>query len=94
MGNCSDPNALHAPEIFDAISQGFNMVFQMYKIATLVLPVLGMGPIPTFAPPIVPVGPVVGGTSIPIPGSIMTIPLGVMPGPTGEYEVVLTPFGK
>jgi hypothetical protein len=27
--------------------------------------VMGMGPIPTFAPPFVPVGPVVGGSTLP-----------------------------
>ncbi len=32
--------------------------------------VMGKGPIPTFAPPYVPVGPVVGGDNLPIPGHL------------------------
>lgn len=39
-----------------------------------VMNVLGYGPVPTFAPPYVPVGPVVGGTNIAAPGHLMTAP--------------------
>ena len=37
-----------------------------------VMLVLGKGPIPTFAPPYVPVGPVVMGDNLPIPGHLMS----------------------
>ena len=36
-----------------------------------VMLVMGKGPIPTFAPPFVPVGPVVMGDNLPIPGHLM-----------------------
>jgi hypothetical protein len=94
VGNFADPTAPHAPQLFESIAQAFNMVFQLFKLSTIVLTVLGMGPVPAFAPPVVPVAPVVGGTSLPLPGAIMTPPLGAMPGPTGEYHIALTPFGK
>ena len=64
----ADPKANHAVDLFDALAKAFNMLFQTFKASTLVQNVLGMGPIPTFAPPIVPVGPVVAGTVIPTPG--------------------------
>jgi len=63
-----DPEALHHKELFEAVAQAFNTTFTLFKATTLVQNVLGTGPIPTFAPPFVPVGPVVGGTSIPTPG--------------------------
>ncbi len=92
--NFGDPTAKHASALFESIARAFFAVFQMFKPATLVLTVLGTGPIPSFAPPVVPVGPVVGGSSIPVPGVIQTIPLGQIPGPTGEYQIELTPFAK
>ncbi len=63
-----DAKALHHQELFEAVAQAFNTTFTLFKATTLVQNVLGTGPIPTFAPPFVPVGPVVGGTSIPTPG--------------------------
>lgn len=63
-----DPTAYHHAELFDAIAQAFAIVFLMFKLQTQVMLVMGMGPIPTFAPPYVPVGPVVGGSTLPIPG--------------------------
>jgi len=63
----ADPIALHALDLFDSISVAFNAVFQIFKASTIVQNVLGFGPIPTFAPPFVPVGPVIGGTVIPKP---------------------------
>jgi hypothetical protein len=69
--NLADPMAQHASELFDAIAKGFGTVFQIFKASTMVQNVLGMGPIPTFAPPFVPVGPVVMGTVIPKPGVLM-----------------------
>jgi len=70
-GFLADPKALHAKELFEAIAKGFNTVFQIFKASTMAQNVLGMGPIPSFAPPVVPVGPVLGGTVIPKPGVLM-----------------------
>lgn len=42
--------------------------------AAQVMNVLGYGPVPSFAPPYVPVGPVVGGTNIAAPGHLMAAP--------------------
>jgi hypothetical protein len=70
-GNLADPTAQHASDLFDAIAKAFNTVFQVFKASTMVQSVLGMGPIPTFAPPFVPVGPVVMGTVIPKPGVLV-----------------------
>jgi len=68
IANLGDPDALHHKELFEAVAQAFNTSFTLFKATTLVQNVLGTGPIPTFAPPFVPVGPVVGGTSVPTPG--------------------------
>jgi len=70
-GNLADPKAQHASDLFDAIAKAFNTVFQVFKASTMVQNVLGMGPIPTFVPPFVPVGPVVMGTVIPTPGVLV-----------------------
>jgi hypothetical protein len=54
-------------EFFDSIATGLQLPLQMWKASQMVALVLGTGPIPTFAPPYVPVGPVVGGTIVPGP---------------------------
>ncbi len=59
-----------AMDLFDALSQAFTPVFTVFKASTLVKNVLGMGPIPTFAPPFVPVGPVVCGVGNGPPGCL------------------------
>ncbi|MCB1719202.1 MAG: hypothetical protein KDK05_29055, partial [Candidatus Competibacteraceae bacterium] len=58
-----------ASDLFDAIAQAFYSVFQIFKTSTLVQNVIGTGPVPIFAPPFVPVGPVVMGTGNGVPGS-------------------------
>ena len=70
MVNLADPEALHAQELFDALAKAFNPVFQIFKASTLVQNVLGTGPIPTFAPPFVPAGPVIGGVGNGPPGCL------------------------
>ena len=70
-GNLGDPQALHASDLFDAIAKAFNNVFQIFKASTLVQNVLGTGPVPTFAPPFVPVGPVLAGVGNGPPGCLM-----------------------
>ncbi len=64
----ADPEAQHHMELFDALSTAFNIVFQKFKLSTLVQNVTGTGPIPTFVPPFVPAGPVLAGMVIPKPG--------------------------
>ncbi len=54
--------------IFDTFADGFCMMFDIWKASTMVSNVMGTGPVPSFAPPFSPVGPVVGGTNIPSPG--------------------------
>ena len=72
--NLADPTALHASDLFDAISKAFETVFPMFKATTLVNNVLGTGPVPTFAPPVVPVGPVLGGIGIGPRGAFPDMP--------------------
>jgi len=52
----------------EALAMSMDGSFQVWKIQTQVINVFGSGPIPTFAPPYVPVGPVVGGTGKMLPG--------------------------
>jgi len=66
----ADPTAPHAADLFDALTQGFTPVFTTFKVSTLVTNVLGTGPVPTFAPPFVPVGPVIGGIGTGPPGCL------------------------
>lgn len=69
--NLGDAKALHAKELFEAIAKAFNTVFQIFKASTLIQNVLGTGPVPTYAPPFVPVGPVVGGVGNSPPGCLV-----------------------
>lgn len=63
-----DPQAPHADKLFEAIADGVEKVFNMWKVSTMVTQILGTGPVPTFAPPYVPVGPVLGGVANGAPG--------------------------
>lgn len=51
-----------------AIGDAFEKSLNLWKVSTMVTNVMGTGPIPTFAPPYVPVGPVVGGVGTMVPG--------------------------
>jgi len=57
--------------LFDGIGTVLAMAFMLWLPQQMVMLVMGKGPIPTFAPPYVPVGPVVGGDNLPIPGHLM-----------------------
>src|SRR5258706_428603 len=57
--------------LFEAIATVLSLAFLMWLPQQMVMLVLGKGPIPTFAPPFVPVGPVVGGDNIAVPGHLM-----------------------
>ena len=43
-------------------------IADIWKASTMISGVMGTGPVPTFAPPFVPVGPVVAGSIVPTPG--------------------------
>ena len=61
------------PEIrveIEGFSRMASRSFQIWFSSNQVLGVLGQGPVPTFAPPVVPTGSVVGGNVIPVPGII------------------------
>jgi hypothetical protein len=68
VGQLGDPNAPFHQELFEAISDAFEKTYNLWKVSTMVTNVLGTGPVPTFAPPYVPVGPVVGGVGTMTPG--------------------------
>ena len=57
--------------LHNAIATTLSLAFLMWLPAQQVMLVMGKGPIPTFAPPFVPVGPVVMGDNISAPGCVM-----------------------
>src|SRR3954465_5348693 len=61
----------HYHALHDAIATVLALAFLMWLPSQQVMLVMGKGPIPTFAPPFVPVGPVVGGDNLAIPGHLM-----------------------
>jgi hypothetical protein len=68
VGQLGDPQAPFNQELFESISDAFEKSYNLWKVSTMVTNVLGTGPVPTFAPPYVPVGPVVGGVGTMTPG--------------------------
>lgn len=70
VSNLADPSAQHHQELFDSIANAFHSVFMTWKSSTMINNVLGTGPVPTFAPPFVPVGPVVCGVGNGPPGCV------------------------
>jgi hypothetical protein len=71
IGNLSDPTAPHNVQLFDSVADAFDKCFKIWQGATQVTNVIGFGPIPTFAPPFVPVGPVVMGSATMTPGGLV-----------------------
>jgi hypothetical protein len=68
-GRASDPGAeVVAQAVLEAVTGG---AFELWAGSTLVINLLAHGPVPSFAPPYVPVGPVVGGTVLPLPGVLL-----------------------
>jgi len=55
--------------LFDALAAAIEASFNMWQTSTTVKNVMGTGPVPAFAPPYVPVGQVVGGISLRVPGT-------------------------
>jgi hypothetical protein len=64
-------NTLYAQQVFTAVAEQLHLALLLWRPAQQVRMVMGKGPIPTFAPPYVPVGPVVGGDNISAPGHLM-----------------------
>ena len=60
----------YAENVALAVSTGFQAGFFSWIGGVMVKNVLGKGPVPSFAPPYVPVGPVVNGDIISIPGHL------------------------
>jgi hypothetical protein len=61
----------NAAVIADAVATGVATAFVTWQTATMVKNVMGQGPVPSFAPPYVPVGPVVLGDTVPVPGAFL-----------------------
>jgi hypothetical protein len=62
-----DPDKQHEA-LFDAIATVLALSYVIWLPTQTVMVCMGKGPIPTFAPPYVPVGPVVSGDNLPTPG--------------------------
>ncbi len=60
VAQLGDPQAPFHAQLFEAIATAFEQCYNTWKVSTMVTKVMGMGAIPTFAPPVVPAGPVVG----------------------------------
>lgn len=73
IGKLGEPQAKFHQQLFDAVATAFDTCFKAWVASTTVTNVLGMGPIPTFAPPFVPVGPVLGGMATMAPGGLITV---------------------
>jgi hypothetical protein len=71
VGQLGDPQAPFHQELFESICDAFEKSYNLWKVSTMVTNVLGTGPVPTFAPPYVPVGPVVGGVGTMTPGGFV-----------------------
>ncbi len=65
-----DPDKFHET-LYEAIGTVLSLGFLIWMASQNAMLVLGKGPIPTFAPPYVPVGPVVNGDNIAAPGHFM-----------------------
>ena len=68
VGMLGDPTAPFHSKLFEAICDAIDKCFTIWQASTMVTNVLGTGPVPIFAPPYVPVGPVVGGVGTMTPG--------------------------
>lgn len=67
IAQLADPQAPFAPQIFEAICFAFEQTYNTWK-TTCMVQAKGTGPVPTFAPPVVPGGPVVMGVAAVTPG--------------------------
>jgi hypothetical protein len=65
------PREPFGQKMFEAIADGFDKVFQIWSKSTMIQNVIGTGPVPSFAPPISPAGPVVMGVGTMPPGGFV-----------------------
>jgi len=65
-----NPHAQFADELFDSVAGGFEQAFMVWRASTKLTKVMGTGPVPSYAPPTVPAGPVVSGTATMLPGGL------------------------
>ncbi|HET9622637.1 MAG TPA: hypothetical protein VFP84_14795 [Kofleriaceae bacterium] len=70
IAQLADPTAPFHKELFESICDAFEKSYNAWKVSTQVTKMLGTGPVPTFAPPLVPAGPVVGGVANMPPGGL------------------------
>jgi hypothetical protein len=72
ISQLADPRAPFHKELFESICDAFEKCYNLWKVSTMVTNVMPiMAPVPTFAPPYVPVGPVMGGTASMLPGGLV-----------------------
>jgi hypothetical protein len=71
VSQLADPAAPFHSELFESICDAFDKMFKLWQASTMVTNVLGTGPSPTFAPPYVPAGPVIGGVGNMLPGGFV-----------------------
>lgn len=71
VAQLGDPHGSFMGELFESLSTAFEQCYNTWKVSTQVTQVLGTGPVPTFAPPFVPGGPVVAGVGNMIPGGFV-----------------------
>jgi hypothetical protein len=57
-------------QLFEAVAGAFSQAVKMWLPMQMITQVKGTGPVPTFAPPFIPAGPVVGGKVISEPGHL------------------------
>jgi hypothetical protein len=60
----------HYEAAFGAIATALGLGFLLWLVSQQVMNVLGKGPVPSYAPPYVPVGPILGGDNIAMPGHL------------------------
>ena len=70
IGKLGDPMAPFHAQLFEAISFAIEQMYNLWKVSTMVTNVMGTGAVATFAPPVVPAGPVVGIANMP-PGGLV-----------------------
>ena len=71
IAELGDAAAPYHVELFDSLAEAFETCFKLWQKTTLLTNVIGTGPVPSFAPPAVPAGPVVGGVGTMPPGGFV-----------------------
>lgn len=69
------PDGMESPGLapfVENIGQCCATAFQIFQTSQLVMGMMGQGPIPSFSPGRIPVGPVIGGTVTPAPGCFLS----------------------